>query len=143
MTHLTPRRLDENISHSLLGYLKTSEIFLIWRILNFPIQNSPKITESNFISILVNKIVIWKGTLGRTRLELLECSMSLSEKTSTTFFQISVYSARIWGSKLISVDFNESHCSRKYFLEFSILNFESVRRLRCRFGLGSIQFNMV
>ena len=27
MTHLTPRRLDEDISHSLLGYLKTSEIF--------------------------------------------------------------------------------------------------------------------
>ena len=45
MTHLTLRRLDENISHSLLGYLKTSEIFLIWQILNFPIQKFPKIKE--------------------------------------------------------------------------------------------------
>ena len=35
MTHLTPRRLDENISHSLLGYLKTPEIFHIWWISHF------------------------------------------------------------------------------------------------------------
>ena len=62
MTHLTPRRLDENISHSLLGYLKTPEIFHIWWISHFPkrkLQNL-KSMSYNYFFLLNHNFITFK-----------------------------------------------------------------------------------